>query len=135
MSMASGASGPRAISPNSFMPTTPKGSFSRISCASPVLGVHDEDDTVLLGLEVPLLDLPSEMVPNRGADLEGQDGGDRLGARRLGASDSRTISPASPFFLSPTITCGSPASGSRRQAAADNAARLCVVPPNLPLPG
>jgi hypothetical protein len=37
MSMANGASGPRAISSNFVMPTTPKGSFSRISCASPVL--------------------------------------------------------------------------------------------------
>ena len=33
-SMASGASGPRAISSNSIMPATPSGSFSRISCAS-----------------------------------------------------------------------------------------------------
>jgi integrase/recombinase XerD len=32
------------------------------------------------------------MVPSRGADLEGQDGADRLGARRLVASDSRTTS-------------------------------------------
>jgi hypothetical protein len=35
-SMASGASGPRAISSNSIIPATPKGSFSRISCASAV---------------------------------------------------------------------------------------------------
>jgi hypothetical protein len=53
MSMANGASGPRAISSNFVMPTTPKGSFFqnfvRFTGAG---GVHDEDDTVLLGLEV-----------------------------------------------------------------------------------
>ncbi len=37
MSMASGASGPRAISSNSINPATPRGSFSRSSCASAVL--------------------------------------------------------------------------------------------------
>ena len=71
MSMANGASGPRAISSNSFMPTTPKGSFFqnfvRFTGAG---GVHDEDDAVPLGLEEPLLDLPGEMVANRGADLK-----------------------------------------------------------------
>ena len=100
MSKASGASGPRTISSNSFMPTTPKGSFFqnfvRFTGAG---GVHDEDDTVPLGLEVPLLDLPSEMVPNRGADLEGQDGDNRLGARRSVTSDSRTTSPRVAVFL------------------------------------
>ena len=40
---------------------------------SAIGGVHDEDDTVPLGLEEPLLDLPGEMVAYRGADLEGQD--------------------------------------------------------------
>src|SRR5258707_6244920 len=94
--MASGASGPRAISSNSIMPATPKGSFSRISCASPVLVAFMMRRHRTLGLEVPLLDLPSEMVPNRGADLEWQDGGDRLGARRLVALDSRTTSITRP---------------------------------------
>jgi hypothetical protein len=132
MSKASGASGPRTISSNSIMPATPKRelfqNFVRFTGAG---GVHDEDDTVPLGLEVPLLDLPREMVPNRGADLEGQDGDNRFGARRSVTSDSRTTSPASPFFSPPTILRGSPASGSRRQAVTNNAARPCVVPLNL----
>ena len=100
MSMASGASGPRAISSNSIMPATPKGSFSRISCASPVLVAFMMKTTPYpLGLEVPPLDLPSEMVPNRGADLEGQDGRNRLGSRPSVTSDSRTTSPRVAVFL------------------------------------
>jgi hypothetical protein len=39
-------------------------------------GVHDGDDAAPLDLEEPPLDPSREMVANRGADLEGQDGGD-----------------------------------------------------------
>jgi len=57
------------------MPATPKRelfqNFVRFTGAG---GVHDEDDTVPVGLEVPLLDLPSEMVRTVARTSKGKTG-------------------------------------------------------------
>ena len=84
MSMASGLSGPRAISSKfHHVGNTQRLLLQNFERFGGIGDVHDEDDAVPLGLKEPLLDLPSEMVANSGAYLEGQDGRDRIG-RSLG---------------------------------------------------